>query len=103
MAMDATQARRAYYFIMTSFTFVPAVSYGCPWGPSSRCRSRDFLCDQDAATRNMEVNASKASLVYRQVSPADTVFMRSAVEGFLGCIVALLLLAGSGLLGFNVT
>lgn len=62
-----------------------------------------FFTARDTATRSMAaINANKALFAYRQVLPVDAVLTRSALEGFLGLIVALLLLTGSGLVGFAV-
>ena len=48
------------------------------------------------------INANQALFGYRQVLPVDSVLVRSALETFLGIIVAILLLAGAGLIGYPV-
>jgi capsular polysaccharide transport system permease protein len=48
------------------------------------------------------INANRALFAYRQILPVDTVLVRAALEGFLGVLVALLLLAGFGLMGYEV-
>ncbi len=62
-----------------------------------------FFTARNIYTRGMEaLNANQALFAYRQVLPVDTVLVRGALEAFLGVIVALLLLAGAGLFGFQV-
>lgn len=48
------------------------------------------------------ISANQALFGYRQVLPVDSVLVRSALETFLGLIVAVLLLAGAGLFGYPV-
>ena len=48
------------------------------------------------------ITANQALFGYRQVLPVDAVLVRSALETFLGLIVAILLLAGAGLFGYPV-
>ena len=48
------------------------------------------------------VNANTALFAYRQVKPVDTVLVRAALEGFLSLLTAILLLAGSALLGYEI-
>ncbi len=91
-------------FIMALFTFVRArVVPGAEFALWLLTGLVTFFTARDAATRSMEaIKANKALFAYRQVLPVDTVLTRSIVEGFLGLIVALLLLVGSGLMGFEV-
>jgi capsular polysaccharide transport system permease protein len=91
-------------FIMALFTFVRArVVPGAEFAIWLLTGLVTFFTARDAATRSMEaIKANKALFAYRQVLPVDTVLTRSAVEGFLGLIVALLLLCASGLAGFEV-
>jgi capsular polysaccharide transport system permease protein len=48
------------------------------------------------------VNANTALFAYRQVKPVDTVLVRAALEGVLSLVTTILLLAGSGLVGYDV-
>jgi capsular polysaccharide transport system permease protein len=48
------------------------------------------------------VGSNQALFVYRQVKPVDTVVTRVAVEGLLMLVVAILLLAGAGLIGLSI-
>lgn len=91
-------------FIMALFTFVRMrVVPGAEVALWLLTGLVTFFTARDAATRSMEaIKANKALFAYRQVLPVDTVLTRSAVEGFIGLIVALLLLAGSALVGFEV-
>jgi capsular polysaccharide transport system permease protein len=62
-----------------------------------------FFMTRNAALRSMEaISANSALFAYRQVKPVDTVIVRAGLEGFLGLIVALIMLAGAALLGFEV-
>lgn len=62
-----------------------------------------FFLFRNTALRSMDaVNANSALFAYRQVLPVDTVLVRAALEGFLTCMVALVLLSGASLLGFTV-
>lgn len=91
-------------FIMALFTLIRArVVPGVEFAIWLLVGLMTFFTARDAATRSMEaVKANKALFSYRQVLPVDTVLVRSAVEGLLGLMVALLLLGGSGLAGFDV-
>ena len=82
-------------FIMALFTFVRMrVVPGAEVALWLLTGLVTFFTARDAATRSMEaIKANKALFAYRQVLPVDTVLTRSAVEGFIGMIVALLLLA----------
>jgi len=48
------------------------------------------------------IKANQAFFAYRQVKPVDTVLVRAALEGALLFIVALLVLAGAGLMNYPV-
>lgn len=48
------------------------------------------------------INANRALFTYRQILPVDTVLVRATLEGFLGVLVALLLLVCFGLAGYEV-
>jgi capsular polysaccharide transport system permease protein len=62
-----------------------------------------FMIVRNTATRSAgAINANTALFAYRQVLPVDTVLVRAALEGFLMLLSALLLLAGAGLVGFDV-
>jgi capsular polysaccharide transport system permease protein len=63
-----------------------------------------FFMLRNTALRSMEaINANSALFAYRQVKPVDTVIVRAALEGFLGLIVALIMLGGAALFGIEVT
>jgi capsular polysaccharide transport system permease protein len=62
-----------------------------------------FFMARNTALRSMEaINANAALFAYRQVKPVDTVLVRAALEGFLNLVIALVMLAGAALLGFDV-
>jgi capsular polysaccharide transport system permease protein len=62
-----------------------------------------FITARNTATRSAgAVSANAALFAYRQVLPVDTVLVRAALEGFLMLLSAVVLLAGAGLVGFNV-
>ncbi|WP_332675297.1 ABC transporter permease [Aromatoleum sp.] len=62
-----------------------------------------FFTARNIYSRGMEaINANEALFAYRQVIPVDAVLVRAALEAFLGVIVAMLLLVGAGLFGFQV-
>ena len=62
-----------------------------------------FFMLRNTALRSMEaINANSALFAYRQVKPVDTVIVRAALEGFLGLLVALLMLGGAALFGVEV-
>lgn len=63
-----------------------------------------FFMARNTALRSMEaINANAALFAYRQVKPVDTVLVRAALEGFINLVVALIVLAGAGLLGMDLT
>jgi len=63
-----------------------------------------FFTARNTAFRSMEaINANTALFAYRQVKPVDTVLVRAALEGFINLVVALIVLAGAGLLGIDLT
>jgi capsular polysaccharide transport system permease protein len=62
-----------------------------------------FFMTRNTAFRSMEaIRANSALFAYRQVKPVDTVIVRAGLEGFLGLIVALVVLGGASLFGFDV-
>ena len=62
-----------------------------------------FLMTRNCAMRSMEaVKANSALFAYRQVKPVDTVIVRAGLEGFLGLLVSLIMLAGAGLSGLDI-
>ncbi len=62
-----------------------------------------FFMTRNTALRSMEaIKANSALFAYRQVKPVDTVIVRAALEGFLGLIVALIMLSGAALAGFTI-
>ena len=62
-----------------------------------------FFMARNTALRSMEaINANAALFAYRQVKPVDTVLVRAALEGFLMLVIALVMLTGAALLGFDV-
>lgn len=63
-----------------------------------------FFMFKRSATQSMQaVVANKALFAYRQVKPVDTVLSRAALEGFLMLLVAMVLFAGAGLFGLDIT
>lgn len=63
-----------------------------------------FFMARNTAMRSMEaINANTALFAYRQVKPVDTVLVRTALEGFINLVVALILLAGVALTGIEIT
>jgi capsular polysaccharide transport system permease protein len=62
-----------------------------------------FFVTRNTAARSMEaIKANSALFAYRQVKPVDAVIVRAALEGFLGVIVALIMLSGAAIFGLNV-
>jgi capsular polysaccharide transport system permease protein len=62
-----------------------------------------FFMIRNTALRSMEaIKANSALFAYRQVKPVDTVIVRAGLEGFLGLLIALILLAGAGLYGLEI-
>jgi capsular polysaccharide transport system permease protein len=62
-----------------------------------------FFTARNIFSRAIEaINANRALFSYRQILPVDTVLVRAALEAFLGLIIALLLLGGFGLAGYDV-
>lgn len=62
-----------------------------------------FFMTRNTALRSMEaIKANSALFAYRQVKPVDTVIVRAGLEGFLGLIVALIMLSGAGLFGLDI-
>lgn len=91
-------------FIMALFTFVRVrVVPGAEVAIWLLTGLVSFFVARDTALRSTQaITANKALFAYRQVLAVDTVMVRGAVEGFFGLIVALLLLIGSALVGFEV-
>ena len=62
-----------------------------------------FFMTRNTAFRSMEaIKANSALFAYRQVKPVDTVIVRAGLEGFLGLIVALIVLSGAAVFGLDV-
>lgn len=62
-----------------------------------------FFMARNTALRSMEaINANAALFAYRQVKPVDTVLVRAALEGFINLVIAIVMLAGAALFGFDV-
>jgi capsular polysaccharide transport system permease protein len=62
-----------------------------------------FFMTRNTAFRSMEaIKANSALFAYRQVKPVDTVIVRASLEGFLGLIMALVVLSGAAVFGFDV-
>jgi capsular polysaccharide transport system permease protein len=62
-----------------------------------------YLMFQHASSRSMRaISANRAMFVYRQILPVDTVLVRAALEAVLLVVVAILLSAGSALIGLHV-
>jgi capsular polysaccharide transport system permease protein len=62
-----------------------------------------FFMTRNTALRSMEaIKANAALFAYRQVKPVDTVIVRAGLEGFLGLLIALILLACAGLFGLEI-
>jgi len=62
-----------------------------------------FFMTRNTALRSMEaIKANAALFAYRQVKPVDTVIVRAGLEGFFGLIVALIVLTGAALFGFDI-
>jgi capsular polysaccharide transport system permease protein len=61
-----------------------------------------FMMMRNPFSRSAEaIRANAALFAYRQVRPVDTVIIRAALEGFLLIIVAMLLLFGSNMIGYE--
>jgi len=91
-------------FIMVFFEIVRArVTPGADPGMFIMTGLLSFFMTRNTAFRSMEaVKANSALFAYRQVKPVDTVIVRAGLEGFLGLIVALILLSGVALFGIDV-
>lgn len=62
-----------------------------------------FFMFRRTATQAMNaVGANQALFTYRQVKPVDTVLVRTALEGFLMFMAALILFSGAGLWGLDI-
>ncbi len=62
-----------------------------------------FLFRRTATQAMNALEANAALFTYRQVKPVDTVLVRGFLEAMLLAVVTLILLAGAGLLGHDVT
>jgi len=91
-------------FIMVFFEVVRArVTPGADPGLFIMTGLLSFFMTRNTAFRSMEaVKANSALFAYRQVKPVDTVIVRAGLEGFLGLIVALIMLSGAALFGLDV-
>jgi len=62
-----------------------------------------YFMFRHAANRCMRaIGGNRAMFVYRQIRPVDTVLVRAALEGAILVVVAILLCAGSALIGLHV-
>jgi len=91
-------------FIIVLFGFfLQRVVSGVDYGLFIAIGILGFILARNTAIRPKDaINANAAIFTYRQVLPVDTVLVRAALEAVPFMISALFLLAGLGLLGYQV-